>query len=210
MSEKIKVLLADDHKILVAGLKMNIDEWDEFEVIGIANNGREAVEVCDKENPDVILMDMQMPVMSGIEATREIKRRFPHIKVVALTTFDDSETVTSAMKEGCDGFLLKIIAPEQLRASLHSIMDGISVVDKEAMDKMRSKLETKNGCDLSPRELEILKLICKGFTNKEIAEELALQPGTIKNMVSLLLSKTYCVSRADLTRYAIENDLLKD
>lgn len=210
MSERIKVLLADDHKILVAGLKMSIDEWEEFEVVGVANNGKEAVEACENVLPDIILMDMQMPVMSGTEATHIIKNRFPNVKVVALTTFDDSETVTNAMKEGCDGFLLKVIAPEQLRSSLHSIMDGISVVDKEAMAKMRNQLDAKKGCDLNPRELEILRYICKGLTNKEIAENLSLQPGTVKNMVSLLLSKTYCVSRADLTRYAIENDLLKD
>ncbi len=210
MGEKIKVLLADDHKILIAGLKMNIDEWEEFSVIGVANNGKEAIEACEKELLDIILMDMQMPVMSGTEATHIIKERFPNVKVVALTTFDDSETVMKAMKEGCDGFLLKIIEPEQLRASLHSIMDGISVVDREALEKMRNQLDAKKSCDLNARELEILRYVCKGLTNKEIAEELSLQPGTVKNMVSLLLSKTYCVSRADLTRYAIENDLLRD
>lgn len=208
MNEKIKVLLADDHKLLLSGLKMQLEAWDEFVVIGSCVNGLETVEACERELPDIILMDMQMPVLSGFEATRRIKEKHPSVKVVALTTFDDYETVDAALRAGCDGFLLKVSEPEQLRSSIHSVMDGVSVMDAEAMKHLRRK-EESSGIELSERELTVLKLVCKGYTNKEIAGVLSLQPGTVKNIVSMLLSKSFCVSRADLTRYAFKNNLVK-
>ena len=167
------------------------------------------IEACEKEAPDIILMDMQMPVLSGVEATRIIKEKYPQIKVVALTTFDDYETVESALNAGCDGFLLKVSDPEQLRSSLHSVMEGVSIMDAEAMKHFRQKQEAGTTGEFNEREITVLKLICKGFTNKEIAAVLSLQPGTVKNIVSMLLSKTFCVSRADLTRYAYKNNLVE-
>ncbi|MBR3508122.1 MAG: response regulator transcription factor [Lachnospiraceae bacterium] len=207
MKEKIKVILADDHKLLLAGLNMQLSSWEEFEVIATCVNGKETIEACDRKLPDVILMDMQMPVLSGVEATRIIKEKHPEVKIVALTTFDDHETVENALNAGCDGFLLKVSDPEQLRSSLHSVMDGVNVMDAEAMKHFRQKEESPGTNGLNERELTVLKLVCKGYTNKEIAGVLSLQPGTVKNIVSMLLSKTYCVSRADLTRYAYKNNL---
>jgi DNA-binding NarL/FixJ family response regulator len=209
MSEKIKVILADDHKLLLSGLRMQLTAWDEFAVIGTCVNGQETVEACERELPDIVLMDMQMPVLSGFEATKIIKERHPSVKVVALTTFDDYETVDAALRAGCDGFLLKVSDPEQLRSSLHSVMEGVSVMDAGAMKYLRHKEEGGSGVDLNDRELTVLQLVCKGYTNKEIAGVLSLQPGTVKNIVSMLLSKTFCVSRADLTRYAFKNNLVK-
>ncbi|MBQ2030585.1 MAG: response regulator transcription factor [Lachnospiraceae bacterium] len=209
MSEKIKVILADDHKLLLSGLRMQLGTWDEFTVIGTCVNGQETVEACERELPDIVLMDMQMPVLSGFEATKIIKERHPSVKVVALTTFDDYETVDAALQAGCDGFLLKVSDPEQLRSSLHSVMEGVSVMDAGAMKHLRHKEEGGSGVDLNDRELTVLQLVCKGYTNKEIAGVLSLQPGTVKNIVSMLLGKTFCVSRADLTRYAFKNNLVK-
>lgn len=209
MSEKIKVILADDHKLLLSGLRMQLGTWDEFVVIGTCVNGQETVEACERELPDIVLMDMQMPVLSGFEATKIIKERHPSVKVVALTTFDDYETVDAALQAGCDGFLLKVSDPEQLRSSLHSVMEGVSVMDAGAMKHLRHKEEGGSGVDLNDRELTVLQLVCKGYTNKEIAGVLSLQPGTVKNIVSMLLGKTFCVSRADLTRYAFKNNLVK-
>ena len=209
MSGKIKLLLADDHRLLTAGLKMAIDTWEEFEVSGIASDGRETVELCTRIMPDIVLMDMQMPEISGAEAARMIKSEHPEIKVVALTTFDDGQTVSDALKSGCDGFLLKVISPEQLRVSLHAVIDGVNVIDSEVMEQLRRREEMKNRCDFSERELAIIQYICRGYSNKEIAEKLSLQPGTVKNIVSLLLNKTFCVSRTDLTRYALENKIVE-
>ncbi|MBO7336337.1 MAG: response regulator transcription factor [Lachnospiraceae bacterium] len=205
MKDKIKVILADDHKILLSGLNMQIASWDEFEVAGMCVNGKETVEACEKEVPDLVLMDMQMPVLTGYEATKIIKEKHPEVKVVALTTFDDHETVEAAINAGCDGFLLKVSDPEQLRSALHSVMDGMNIMDAGAMKHLRQK---ESVGEFNDRELTVLKLVCEGYTNKEIAGVLSLQPGTVKNIVSMLLSKTLCVSRADLTRYAYKNNLV--
>ncbi len=207
MSEKTRIILADDHKILLAGLKMTVNSWDDFEVVGDAGDGAELVAKCDELLPELVLTDMQMPKMSGTEAAKIIKKKHPGIKVVALTTFDDPETVMQAVQADCDGFLLKVIEPAQLHHSLQAIMNGINTFDALAMKQLKSHLDTQNSVGLSDREKEILKLICQGDTNKEIADKLGLQAGTVKNLVSLLLSKTECVSRADLTRFAMEHHL---
>ena len=209
MEQKIKILIADDHQLLTSGLKLEIAQWEDFEVAGITSNGKDTVEFCEKQEPDIILMDMQMPVMSGAEATAMIKKDHPGIRIIALTTFDDDETVSDALKSGCDGFLLKIISPEQLRTSLHAVMDGVGVFDDEAMARLRRREEAKAAGEFSERELSILRYICEGLSNKEIAEKLSLQPGTIKNLVSIMLNKTFCVSRTALARYALDNKLVK-
>lgn len=209
MEKKIKVLIADDHKLLTSGLKMEIGLWEEFEVVGIASNGSDTITLCEEHKPDIILMDMQMPVMSGAEAAAAIKKEHPDVRIIALTTFDDYETVSSAIKCGCDGFLLKIISPEQLRTSLHAIMNGVGVFDDEAMSKLRQIELSRSGTEFSERETEVLEYICKGLSNKEIAEKLSLQTGTVKNLVSIMLNKTFCISRTALARYAIDNGLVK-
>ena len=209
MEQKIKILIADDHQLLTSGLKLEIAQWEDFEVAGITSNGKDTVEFCEKQEPDIILMDMHMPVMSGAEATVMIKKDHPGIRIVALTTFDDDETVSDALKSGCDGFLLKIISPEQLRTSLHAVMDGVGVFDDEAIARLRRREEAKAAGEFSERELSILRYICEGLSNKEIAEKLSLQPGTIKNLVSIMLNKTFCVSRTALARYALDNKLVK-
>ncbi len=209
MEQRIKILIADDHQLLTSGLKLEIAQWDDFEVAGITSNGKDTVAFCEKSEPDIILMDMQMPVMSGAEATALIKKAHPNIRIIALTTFDDDETVSDALRSGCDGFLLKIISPEQLRTSLHAVMDGVGVFDDEAMARLRRREETKAAGEFSERELAILQYICQGLSNKEIAEKLSLQPGTIKNLVSIMLNKTFCVSRTALARYALDNKLVE-
>ena len=208
MSEPYRMILADDHQILTSGLKMTIDEWEEFSVIGVAHNGRETVEMTRTLHPDLVLMDMRMPVLSGGEAAAMIKHEFPQVRIAALTTFDDTETVMAALRAGVDGFFLKVIEPERLRESLHSVMNGISVFDDSAMKKIRHKVALNVSENFSEREKLILKLVCQGLTNTEIAERLSLRPGTVKNLISLLLSKTFCVSRAHLAKYAMENGLV--
>ena len=208
MDKKIKILIADDHPLLTDGLKLAISEWEDFELTDIASNGREAVELCEKETPDIVLIDMQMPVLSGADAAKIIKDKFPGIRIVAFTTFCDAETVDKALKARCDGFLLKTIDPKQLRSSLYSVLDGMSVIDGVAMEELRKREASQICVDFSEREIETLGYICNGMSNKEIAEKLGLQPGTVKNMISLMLNKTFCVSRADLSRYAVEHRLI--
>ena len=135
------------------------------------------------------------------------KAETPDMRVVALTTFDDAETVRRAMEAGCNGFLLKVIAPEKLRSSLLSIAGGMNVYDDEAMSHLKMNLSQRPEVDFTPRELEMLGYVSRGMTNAEIADMLNLRPGTVKNMISLLLNKTGCISRAQLARYAADNRL---
>ena len=207
MSERIRVLLADDHPIMTEGLKLTISAWSEFEVVGIAADGQRAVEMCRSLSPDLVILDMQMPRLSGPEAIEQIRREHPTIRTVALTTFDDADTVARAMEAGCNGFLLKVIAPEKLRSSLLSIAGGMNVYDDEAMSHLKMNLSQRPEVDFTPRELEMLGYVSRGMTNAEIADRLNLRPGTVKNMISLLLNKTGCISRAQLARYAADNRL---
>ena len=207
MSERIRVLLADDHPIMTEGLKLTISAWSEFEVVGIAADGQRAVEMCRSLSPDLVILDMQMPKLSGPEAIEQIRREHPIIRTVALTTFDDADIVARAMEAGCNGFLLKVIAPEKLRSSLLSIAGGMNVYDDEAMSHLKMNLSQRPEVDFTPRELEMLGYVSRGMTNAEIADRLNLRPGTVKNMISLLLNKTGCISRAQLARYAADNRL---
>ena len=207
MSGRIRVLLADDHPIMTEGLKLTISAWSEFEVVGIAADGQRAVEMCRTLSPDLVILDMQMPRLSGPEAIEQIRREHPRVRTVALTTFDDADTVARAMEAGCNGFLLKVIAPEKLRASLLSIAGGMNVYDDEAMSHLKMNLSQRPEVDFTSRELEMLGYVSRGMTNAEIADRLNLRPGTVKNMISLLLNKTGCISRAQLARYAADNRL---
>lgn len=207
--KKYRIVLADDHPMLTAGLKMTIDAWEEFDVVGVAANGEEAVRLCREQRPDLVIMDMQMPLRSGPDAVREIRGFLPAVRVLALTTFEDAETVSSAMAAGCNGFLLKVIEPEKLRASLLSVAGGMNVYDASVMEQFKKSMAEKAEIRLSEREVEILRLVSQGKTNAEIAEKLSLRAGTIKNIVSLLFSKTSCVSRAQLARYAMEKKLVE-
>ena len=208
MSEKIQVLLADDHPLMTEGLRLTIGGWEEFEVIGVASDGAEAAELCRKLKPDLVILDMQMPKLSGPEVISRIKAEIPEMRFVALTTFDDAETVRQAMDAGCSGFLLKVIEPDKLKASLLSIMGGMNVYDRDVMAHMHESLSRKTEVEFTQREVKMLRLVSQGMTNAEIADRLNLRPGTVKNMISLLLSKTGCISRAHLARYAVDQRLV--
>ena len=209
MNKKIRIVLADDHPIMTEGLKLTISSWEEFEVIGIASDGEKAVEMSVKLLPDLVITDMQMPKLSGAEIIKRLKEKIPGIRILAFTTFSDAETVSRAVKAGCDGFLLKVIEPEKLRASLLSIASGLNVYDEDVMNQMKKSLKEKSKVVFSNREQEIVRYICQGMTNAEIAEELHLRPGRIKNIVSLLLSKCGSISRAQLVKYASEKGLVE-
>ncbi len=209
MNKKIRIVLADDHPIMTEGLKLTISSWEEFEVIGIASDGEKAVEMSVKLLPDLVITDMQMPKLSGAEIIKRLKEKIPGIRILAFTTFSDAETVSRAVKAGCDGFLLKVIEPEKLRASLLSIASGLNVYDEDVIKQMKKGLKEEPGVVFSKREQEIIRYICQGMTNAEIADKLHLRPGTVKNIVSLLLSKCGCISRAQLVKYASEKGLME-
>lgn len=202
----IKVLLADDQAILADGIRSVLSSSGELEVVGIASDGAEAVELAERERPDVILMDIRMPGMNGVIATQEIKRRFPEMKVVVLTTFDDSEYILSAIEGGASGYLLKDTSAAALIDAIKNAHAGDTIlpakIAKRIADAARMvtsdreyKLKRKFG--LSDREVEIALMICEGFTNKQIASALKLSDGTARNYISAIYEKLGAASRSE-------------
>lgn len=207
MERVIQVLLVDDHPLMLAGLKAVIGDWEEFTVAGTASGGREAVEQNKRLRPDLIIMDMRLPELSGPEAIRKIKKEFPKVRILAFSAYRDEDTAANAVHAGCDGFLLKTVDPEKLRASLLSIVGGIHVFDESIMASLREPAATREMQKFTGRELEILRCLCQGMTNPEIAGQLGLRAGTVKNLMTLLFSKTNCSSRSQLVRYAITHHI---
>lgn len=202
--DKIKVIIADDSDFVRDGLKIILSLDEEFEVVGCAANGREAVDLALKYKTDVILMDIQMPEVSGIEATKEIVLRNLG-KVLILTTFDDYDLVKQAINNGAKGYIMKNHTPDKLKQMIKSIHSGVNVLDEKVFSKVTESL---NGCsanfDDTPytsREKEIIKLVADGLSNKDIAQKLYISEGTVKNHISTILEKGGLAHRTQLAVY---------
>lgn len=202
--DKIKVIIADDSDFVREGLKIILSLDEEFEVIGCAANGREAIDLAIKHKTDVILMDIQMPEMSGIQATKEIVSRNLG-KVLILTTFDDYDLVKEAIKNGAKGYIIKNHTPDKLKQMIKSIYSGVNVLDEKVFDKVTESLnECSANFDNSPftaREIEIIKLVADGLSNKDIASKLYISEGTVKNHISTILEKGGLAHRTQLAVY---------
>lgn len=209
----IKILLAEDQVMVRQGLKMMIETDEEISVTGEADNGKEAVSLCEKQLFDVAILDIRMPVMDGIEAAKILRTRFPHIKVLMLTTFDDNEYVMKALKLGVSGYMLKNGDTASLIRSIKSALSGgLSLEDQVASKVMpillQNQEERKIDPTLTPRERAILKCIGEGLNNKEVAERLGLSVGTVKNQTSHVLDKLELRDRTQLAIYAIRHRLV--
>lgn len=207
--DKIKVIIADDSDFVRDGMKIILDVDDEFSVLGTAANGEEAIELAKKEAPDVFLMDIQMPKMDGIEATKIIVKENLG-KVLILTTFDDDELVRQALKNGAKGYLIKNHTPEHLKQMIKSVYYGSGVMDESVMNSLAldAEKEIGNGSaegfaaeNYSQRELEIIKAVADGLSNKEIADKLFISEGTVKNYITGILSKEGISHRTALAVY---------
>lgn len=209
----IKILLAEDQVMVRQGLKMMIETDEEISVTGEADNGKEAVSLCEKGLFDVAILDIRMPVMDGIEAAKILRTRFPHIKILMLTTFDDSEYVMNALKLGVSGYMLKNGDTASLIRSIKSALSGgLSLEDQVASKVMpillQNQEERQIDPTLTPRERAILKCIGEGLNNKEVAERLGLSVGTVKNQTSHVLDKLELRDRTQLAIYAIRHRLV--
>jgi DNA-binding NarL/FixJ family response regulator len=207
----IRVLLADDDALIREGLNIIIGMDPEFLVAACASNGKEAVEAAlSHSDIDVALVDIRMPVMDGVQATREICARTP-VKVLILTTFDDDEYIRDAIRAGAKGYLLKNSTPDKIKSSIRMIHQGGSVMEGLVLDKIRNSLsreapehESSGGIDttlFSEREIEIMKLIAEGLSNREIASTLFISEGTVKNYITSILDKTNLDHRTQVAIY---------
>lgn len=199
MKEIIKILLADDQSLFRDALATLFSIEDGFDVVGNASNGEEALRLSLKYQPDVVLMDLRMPVMDGVVATQRLHEQLPKIKVIVLTTFDDDEAIFEGLRAGAVGYLLKDVTKENLFSAIRSAARGeysLSptitakvIAEFSRISKPRSKMNIGDIEKLSNREMEILRLIAQGIGNKEIAERLVISEGTVKNHVSSILKK---------------------
>lgn len=213
---KIKVLITDDMKILRQGLKAILMQDSDIEVVGTAENGQEAFKLCSSLSPDVVLMDMRMPDFDGAYGISAIKSKYPEIKALVLTTFDDEETIEKALTSGADGYILKEMEDDKIIAAVKTVYNGISVFGNSVFASMRKQIaapkqvQSSNNIDLTPRESDIIRLVAKGYDNKEISDELFLAEGTVRNQVSHLLEKIGLKDRTQLAVYAVKHGLDED
>lgn len=213
---KKRILLVEDQTIVRNGLKMMIEQDETLQITAEASNGREALVLLEKVYVDLVLMDIRMPEMSGIEATKHIRSHFPNVKILILTTFDDEEYAYQTLKDGASGFLVKSSEPAKLIASIHSVLDGGMVIQEDVAAKLMPKLlqqtttkvSTTQLSNLTERELTIIQLIGEGKTNKEIADSLFLSIGTVKNHLTHILQKLALRDRTQLAIYAVRNGLV--
>jgi NarL family two-component system response regulator LiaR len=212
MSEpkRIRVMTVDDHAILHGGIEFFLLACDDLELVGKAHSGEEALQLCAEFQPDVVLMDMLMPGMDGVEATRAILSRHPQVKIVALSSFHDPHLVQRAMQAGAIGYLVKGISAAELAEAIRSAHAGRPALTMEAVEALVQAAEgpSKPGADLTEREREILALVASGLSNGEIGQQLGLSVSTVKYHVHGILSKLGAACRAEAVALALEYNLI--
>jgi DNA-binding NarL/FixJ family response regulator len=208
-----RVLIADDDDLMRAGLAELLAGEPEIEVVGKATTGREAVERARRLDPDVVLMDVRMPDLDGIEATRELARATPRTRVLILTTFEQDDYIFSALRAGASGFMLKRTRPEELIAAVHTLAAGDSllspsvtrrVIDRMAQQPAPDLADQAKLDELTPRECEVLELVARGLSNREIAAELVVEESTVRSHIRRILMKLELRDRVQIVIFAYE------
>lgn len=207
--ELIRVAIIDDHAMLRQGLVAFLLSYDDLQLVGEASNGKEGLALCADQHPDVVLMDLMMPVMDGIAATRLICHNFPDIKVIALTSFGEERMIKDVLKAGALSYLFKKASAGDLANAIRAARDGISTYAPEVTDILVQSIREPHSVndDLTPRESEVLSLMVKGMGNKEIAEMLVISSATTKNHVSNILSKMGVATRMEAVVMVLEHNL---
>jgi two-component system, NarL family, response regulator LiaR len=212
MTEKIiKVMLVDDHAVVRSGLGAVLMTYDDMELVGEAGNGEEAVQLCEKLQPDVVLMDLLMPVMDGVAATAAIRKRWPQVNVIALTSFKEKEMVEGALKAGAMSYLLKNVSANELVMAIRGAVTGQPRLSPEAAQVLIQDIKEPAALtyDLTDREKEILALMVEGLPNNAIADKLVVSQSTVKFHVSNILSKLGVTSRTEAVALALKQHLVK-
>jgi two-component system, NarL family, response regulator LiaR len=219
MMEKrvIRLLICDDQTIVCEGLRAMLAPVPQIEVVGVANNGAEAIDLTRRIKPDLVLMDLKMPKMNGVQATKAIREQFPEVRVLVLTTYDADEWVLDAIRNGASGYLLKDTPQEELIKAIINTMKGWNPIDPQVAGKILDHVahqsvspqqDQKLITQLSEREREVLRHIATGMSNTEIAKTLFLSEGTVKNYVSMIFSKLGVTDRTQAAILAIRSGLV--
>lgn len=216
MTNPIKLIIADDEMLIRTGLKIMLEASGNVEVLALAESGRAAFESCKEHQPDVVLMDIRMPESNGIEGTKLIKESFPEVKVLIVTTFQDTEYIVEAVQNGASGYLLKDSSPEAILDGIKVALSGKVVMDTVISEALLTNTTVEKPATfdaekwgLTPREVELIQQVAQGLSNKEIAQTLFLSEGTVKNNISTILSKLELRDRTQLVIFAYENKLKK-
>lgn len=216
MTNPIKLIIADDEMLIRTGLKIMLEASGNVEVLALAESGRAVFEACKEHQPDVVLMDIRMPESNGIEGTKLIKEAFPEVKVLIVTTFQDTEYIVEAVQNGASGYLLKDSSPEAILDGIKVAMSGKVVMDTVISEALLTNTTVEKPATfdaekwgLTPREVELIQQVAQGLSNKEIAQTLFLSEGTVKNNISTILSKLELRDRTQLVIFAYENKLKK-
>lgn len=217
----IKLLIADDQQLIRDSLKIVLDTNDTIEVIGAVSNGVEVIRAVRGNRPDVVLMDIRMPEMDGVQCTQIIKENYPEIKIIILTTFDDDEYIFSALKYGASGYLLKGISMEQLVEAIHKVYKGNAMINgdiatkvldmfsKMAQNDISISVEKGAEKEITESEWKVVRLVAEGMSNKEIATKLYLTEGSVRNYLSSILRKLDLRDRTQLAIWAVQTGALK-
>ena len=214
--KKIRVLIVDDHTLVRDGMRALLSLVADVEVVGEAANGKEALEKVKELAPDVVLMDLAMPIMSGLEATRRIRKEFPRTKVLAVTQYDDSEYVIPVIEAGASGFVTKMVAFSELASAIQAASRGDSYLSPSAAAALIEECQQKVGAEgekdpyqqLTDREREVLKLIAEGHTAREIADMLVVSPKTVEWYKTSLMNKLNIHNKTDLIKFAIRKRII--
>jgi DNA-binding NarL/FixJ family response regulator len=213
---KIRIAIADDYKIFREGLKVGLSSDEDLEVMMEADNGEDLLKALEKEIPDVILMDLKMPIMDGMEATKEVRKKYPSIKVLVVSMYEDDKFIIHLMENGANGYLLKNTEPDEIRRSIYAVHENgyyfNDLVNKALLKKLVLKNNLKpsfnQNVELSERELEVLKMICEEKTAAEIAKEIYLSPRSVEGIRQRLIEKVGVRNSAGLVMFAVKSGLV--
>jgi DNA-binding NarL/FixJ family response regulator len=207
--EKIRILVVDDHPVVREGVRLFLEGDKKFEIVGEAESGEEAIKKVEELKPDVVLLDLKMPGIGGVEATKRMKERFPDVRILILTVYVEDEYVKEALRAGAQGYLLKEASQDELKKAIIQVNEGGSYIASKVMGTLVEEVAGKRKSYLTQREREVLKLMSEGLTNKEIAEELGLGIETIKTHARNIFEKLGAADRAQAVAIALRKGLLE-